>query len=137
MGALAKKVEREPDREALLALLRSVSDELYALVSEIMRLGEALSSDELAGDRNRRICDLQSFDLLAQTALAQSRLLQGIERGLAADGRNGFDGETIRSLIDAVPFHKARQRLASAYRGLHDEPALSLPWDDAGEPDWF
>jgi len=136
MSALAKK-ECEPDREALLALLRSVSDELYALVSEIMRLGESLSSDELAGDRGRRICDLQSFDLLAQTALAQSRLLQGIERGLADDGKHGADDETIRSLIEAVPFHKARQRLASAYRGSHDESAVSLPWDDAGEPDWF
>jgi hypothetical protein len=127
---------REVNHDALLALLRSVSDELYALVCEIVRLGESLSADELEGDKNRRICDLQSFDLLAQTALAQARLLQGIECGLA--GRPDCSSQNIRLLIDDVPFHKARQRLTTAFSGANNEPTPpELPWEDAGGLDWF
>jgi hypothetical protein len=129
----------EADREALLALLRSVSDELYGLVCEIVRLGESLSADELEGDKNRRICDLQSFDLLAQTALAQARLLQGIEQGIA--GRQDGNARSIKLLIADVPFHKARQRLSAAYEGEKEGAAegaqSQLPWDDAGGLDWF
>ena len=129
--------KRENDNEALLALLRSVSDELYGLVCEIVRLGESLSADELEGDQNRRICDLQSFDLLAQTALAQARLLQGIERGIA--GRHDVNARGIQLLIDDVPFHKARQRLTAAFEGGAETKADApdLPWDDAGGLDWF
>ena len=127
----------EDDREALLALLRSVSDELYGLVCEIVRLGESLSADELEGDKNRRICDLQSFDLLAQTALAQARLLQGIERGIA--GQHDVNANSIQLLIEDVPFHKARQRLSAAFagEGKSGSGAPDLPWDDAGGLDWF
>ena len=125
----------EIDQEALLALLRSVSDELYALVCEIVRLGESLSADELEGDRNRRICDMQAFDLLAQSALAQARLLQGIERGLV-EHSEGI-AKVITLLIEDVPFHKARQRLSSAYAGESKPEQSQLPWDDAGGLDWF
>jgi len=127
------------NQEALLALLRSVSDELYGLVCEIVRLGESLSADELEADHDRRICDLQSFDLLAQTALAQARLLQGIEQGIA--GRQDGNDRGIKLLIADVPFHKARQRLLAAYQGTggkSGEPDSQLPWEeDAGGLDWF
>lgn len=120
---------------ALLALLNSVADELYALVCEIVRLGESLSADELSADKARRICDLQSFDLLAQSALAQARLLKGIEQALSAD-----NGETVSKrivmMIEDVPFHKARQRLYSAYVG-GDKTIEDLPWDGTGDLDWF
>lgn len=122
------------DREALLALLRSVSDELYSLVCDIVRLGESLSSDEVDGDKNQRVRDLQAFDLLAQSALAQSRLLQGIERALAGRGEDG--GKSISLLIDDVPFHKVRQRLSTAYAG--NKPVAAEPhWNNSGGLDWF
>lgn len=122
------------DRDALLALLRSVSDELYSLVCDIVRLGESLSADEVEGDRSQRVRDLQAFDLLAQSALAQSRLLQGIEQALA--GRSGEGDKSISLLIDDVPFHKVRQRLSTAYAG--NEPVEAEPhWDSSGGLDWF
>jgi hypothetical protein len=121
------------DRDALLALLRSVSDELYSLVCDIVRLGESLSADEVDGDRRQRVQDLQAFDLLAQSALAQARLLQGIERGLVG-GKN--EGKNISLLIGDVPFHKVRQRLSSAYSGKGRMPA-EAHWDDSGSLDLF
>jgi hypothetical protein len=121
---------------ALLALLNSVADELYAQVCEIVRLGESLSADELGGDRNRRICDLQTFDLLAQNALAQARLLKGIERELAEGGSQTIS-ESIVMMIEDVPFHKARQRLYTAYVGGNDSKVGEMPWDGAGALDWF
>jgi len=129
----AKSVGKE--QEALLALLSSVADELYALVCEIVRLGESLSADELGADKSRRICDLQTFDLLAQSALAQARLLKGIERGLAGS----YDGaaKSIALMIEDVPFHKIRQRLYSAYAGKDKLKSTELPWDGSGDLDWF
>lgn len=123
------------DQAALLALLSSVADELYALVCEIVRLGEALSSDEVDGVRSRHICDLQSFDLLAQSALAQARLLKGIEQGLSDEGRDA--AQNILLMIEDVPFHKIRQRLYSAYTGKDKPEAAEVPWDGTGDLDWF
>jgi|GEM_PF-1115615 hypothetical protein len=124
------------DQEALLALLRSVSDELYSLVCDIVRLGESLSADEVDGDRSQRVRDLQSFDLLAQSALAQARLLQGIERGLGGHGVDEGKGKSISMLIGDVPFHKVRERLTSAYSGMGREQEESH-WEDSGSLDWF
>lgn len=123
------------DQKALLALLGSVADELYTLVCEIVRLGETLSSDEMDGDKASRICDLQSFDLLAQSALAQARLLKGIERGLSDEGREAV--KNIIVLIEDVPFHKIRQRLYSAYTGKDKPDSVDLAWDETGDLDWF
>ena len=126
---------QEDEQKALLALLGSVADELYTLVCEIVRLGESLSSDEMDGDKTRRICDLQSFDLLSQSALAQARLLKGIERGLSDEGREA--AKSIVVMIEDVPFHKIRQRLYSAYTGKDKPDAVDLPWDETGDLDWF
>lgn len=121
---------------ALMALLNSVADELYALVCEIVRLGESLSADEVGGDKARRICDLQSFDLLAQSALAQARLLKGIERAMSNSEAEAVSRQ-ILLMIEDVPFHKARQRLYSAYVGAQEGKLAELPWDGAGDLDWF
>lgn len=123
------------DQAALLALLGSVADELYALVCEIVRLGESLSSGEFVGDRSQHICDLQSFDLLAQSALAQARLLKGIEQGLSEDAREAT--QNILLMIEDVPFHKIRQRLYSAYTGKDKQENAEMPWDGTGDLDWF
>lgn len=129
-------VDGEPSRAALLALLNSVADEIYGLVCEIVRLGESLSADEIGDDRNRRICDLQSFDLLAQSALAQARLLKGIERALS-DGESDAISKRIVMMIEDVPFHKARQRLYAAYVGDADPDGAELSWNGSGDLDWF
>jgi hypothetical protein len=125
----------EKEHAALLGLLDSVADELYALVCEIVRLGESLSSDELEGDKGVRIRDLQTFDLLAQSALAQARLLKGIERGLAERGESVSKNITL--MIEDVPFHNIRQRLYSAYTGNTKPEATDEVWDESGDLDWF
>lgn len=128
--------DRDESQDSLLALLSSVADELYVLVCEIVRLGESLSADEVGGDRARRICDLQSFDLLAQSALAQARLLKGIERALSS-GDAGSVSKRIVMMIEDIPFHKARLRLYAAYAGNENPGKADRPWGGDGDLDWF
>lgn len=123
------------DQTALLNLLTAISDEMYELVCEIVRLGEALSAEELAGGKSQRISDMQAFDLLAQSALAQSRLIKGVERGLAEGSSDAM--KNIVRMIEDVPFHKIRKRLYIAFTGKEKPESLDLPWEEAGDLDWF
>jgi hypothetical protein len=111
---------------ALLALLRTVSDEVYSLACDIISLGESLSLEQGAGSVSRQMRNLQSFDPLGQRAFAQARLLHGIERILvdrAVDWKARVD-----ALIQTVPFHAERQRLSAALQGQeivepHQDPS--------------
>lgn len=129
--------KRIVDIALLHALLRAVADELYALVCEMERVGDSLSSYETSQDSlsSRRIGDLQTFDLLAQSARALSRLIREIERNLG----NPDDAaeKAILLMIEDVPFHEVRQRLYSAFAGREKKGDANLSWDAGGDLDWF
>ena len=121
------------EQEALLVLLRSIADEIYALVCDMVRLGESLSAEENP-DTASRLRDLQSFDLLTQSALSQARLLQALECSLSKKCDDGI--ETVAKLIEEVPFHKVRQRLSAAFHENKASPA-EPHWVEGGGLDWF
>jgi len=112
-SAVSQKNPEEFD--AVLALLRTMYDEAFAIGWDIINLGDELSS-ELDSIRDaRHVRDLQSFDLIGQRAIAQARLLQGLERLLSA---HTVDYKTcIDALIRDVPFEAERRRLFAALRG--------------------
>ncbi len=132
MGAQHKPRPAEPD-EAALSLMRTLCEEMHLLACEIVQLGESLS-EEYAEQPGMRMRDLQSFDMISQNAVAQARLLKGLERRLS--GITAADEPDIDALIEAVPFLEVRRRLLAAYRGpeaVCASPA-SAPADDA---DWL
>lgn len=128
---------RTTDEGLLLSLLRAVADELYALVCEMERVGDSLSSCEISHDASssRRIGDLQTFDLLAQSARALARLIREIERNLGRPEGNAE--KSIVLMIEDVPFHEVRQRLYSAFAGRQKKGDVDLSWDEGGDLDWF
>ena len=108
------RAEFDP-QETLLALLRAVCDEVYSLGCDVISLGDTVTNGLSAEPGAKQICDLQSFDLIGQRAIAQARLLQGIEQLLSSDEHDHFG--RVDALIEAVPFHAERQRLfAACYR---------------------
>ncbi len=108
--------DRSDDYDALLALLRTVCDEMYSLSCDIVSLGNALSGDHESG-KTPQIRDIQSFDLIGQRAFAQAGLLQGIEQLLS--GHADDWKARVEALIAVVPFYRERERLLAAFR-RHD-----------------
>lgn len=120
--------------DALLAVLRSVCSEAHSLAFDITALGETLSSDRQPKAGSELFQDLQSFDPLSQRALAMARLLHGIERLLSsqeADWRTRAE-----ALIQAVPFHAERERLAAALQG-REAAVLNTGTNNDEGLDWF
>lgn len=118
--------------EALLAVLRSVCTDAHSLAIDIAALGEALSGRREAQSESLR--DLQYFDPLSQRALAMARLLHGIERLLSSQSADWQ--ARAEALIQAVPFHAERERLAAALHGrevIRVESRVS----NVEELDWF
>jgi hypothetical protein len=105
------------DRAALFALLRAVCDEIHSLGCDIVSLGDVLSGPTSDAHSTKRTRDLQAFDAIGQRAIAQARLLQGLERMLS--GAEIQTGDGIDRLIECVPFHAERCRLFAAFRGQH------------------
>src|ERR1700761_9618106 len=101
----------QPD-EAVLSLMRTLCEEMHLLACEIVQLGESLS-DEYAEQPAMRMRDLQSFDMISQNAVAQARLLKGVERRLS--GLAPPDNPDITALIEAVPFQDVRRRLLASF----------------------
>lgn len=120
-------------RAALLALLRSISEELHLIACEVVELGEVLSGEHSAAESDMRMRKLQSFDLIGQHVIAQARLLRGLERRLSQDQSGDHDG--LDSLIEAVPFHQVRQRLFAAFGGR--DTAAAPPAGNSDDTDWF
>lgn len=120
-------------REQALRLLRAVSAEMAALSQDIVRLGEALSDEMVAIKKTGRMHDLQSFDLIAQSAQSHAELLHKLIDAMSETDE--CEPSFLASLIDLIPFHGVRDRLTAALEGRashRDEP--ELPGDDA---DWF
>lgn len=123
-----------PDtRDQALRLLRAVSGEMAALSQDIVRLGEALSGEMLAIKKTGRMHDLQSFDLIAQSAQSHAELLHKLIDAMSETDE--CEPSFLASLIELIPFHGVRGRLTAALEGKtsHHEVSAS-PSDDA---DWF
>lgn len=110
-----KSNERCDRFDAALALLRTVCDELHCLAYDIAHLGESLTSKDATGSPLGMTPELQFFDPFSQRALAQARLLRGIECLLAGKQKDWM--ADVDALIQAVPFHENRQRLFAAIQG--------------------
>ena len=129
-----ERSEEQPD-ERIVELLHVITEEIYAVASDIVRLGEQLSADIEDVEKGGRISDMQAFDLIGQNTLAQARLLQEIGRRLAADDRQGI--ATLVALIEAVPFHRSRQRLGAVLTGAERGNATQEDAADEEDTDWF
>lgn len=114
-----------------LRLLRAVSAEIAALSQDIARLGEALSGEMLAVRETGRMHDLQSFDLIAQSAQSHAQLLHEMIDALSRSD----EPRSLESLIQIIPFHGARGRLSAALNGQEPEEHDSETLD--GGADWF
>ena len=106
--------------------MRVVCEEVHGLALEIAGLGDLLSEKPDAS------AALQSFDALSQRALAQARLLAGLQR--AFQGEDAQWRSRIDALIAAVPFHADRMRLSSA---LQPAQGGDMPAADGGGIEWF
>lgn len=131
----APKIEvRRDDEGALLSLLRSICDELQLIAWEVVQLGDALSGEEHVPRTPESQRVLQSFDLIGQHALAQARLLRGVEMHLS--GHETAELRHIDDLIEAVPFETVRRRLSAAYCG-DDGTTGENGSNQHGDIDWF
>lgn len=120
-------------REQTLRLLRGVSSEMAALSQDILRLGEALSGEMLAIRQTGRMYDLQSFDLIAQSAQSHAQLLHELIEAMSRT--EGCDLSDLEKLIQIIPFHGVRGRLSAALNGRSlQEGDVNAPDDDA---EWF
>ncbi|MGB8364288.1 MAG: hypothetical protein ACLQUZ_16010 [Rhizomicrobium sp.] len=120
-------------REQTLRLLRAVSAEMSDLSQDIVRLGEALSGEILAIKQTGRLHDLQSFDLIAQSAQSHAQLLHKLIDTMSH--AEGCSPSGLESLIETIPFHRVRGRLNAALKGQAGEvEKADAPGDDA---DWF
>jgi len=118
-------------RDRTLRLLRAVSTELGALSQDIVRLGEALSGEMLAIKETGRMHDLQSFDLIAQSAQSHAQLLHALINTMSEPETRS----TLESLIEIIPFHVVRGRLNAALNGEMLQAADEGASDDGA--DWF
>lgn len=116
----------------LSRLLSVISDELTHLATEMVKLGELLSRDALEQKQAPPTYDLQSFDIVSQTAQAQARLLKRL-----AEGDAGPSGVGISALIEEVPFAQMRRRLHGASNGTPPEQDGKLPEEDDTQVSWF
>ena len=119
--------------EAVLSLMRTLCEEMHLLACEIVQLGETLS-EEYAEQPTMRMRDLQSFDMISQNAVAQARLLKGVERRLS--GLTTPGDPDITALIEAVPFLDVRRRLLASFHGP-DAVGASPASAPAGDADWL
>jgi hypothetical protein len=125
---------RSESADALLAVLRLICEEVHTLAFDVTGLGETLSADGKPEAAGEPAYGLQAFDLLGQRLLAQARLLHGIEQLLA---RPASDWRvSAEAMIQAVPFHAQRQRLAAALKGQRIDLS-DIPASDGGGADWF
>ena len=122
---------QEETRERTLRLLRAVSDELGALSQDIVRLGEALSGEMLAIRRTGRMHDLQSFDLIAQSAQSHAQLLHALINTMSQSEA----AASLETLIEIIPFHGVRGRLNAALNGEMQQASGEDASDDGA--DWF
>jgi hypothetical protein len=131
----AEKSHEQSDRvDALLAFLRLICEELQSLAFDIANLGEILSGDGEPEVEKNPTYELQAFDLLSQRVLAQARLLHGVEH---LHSRQTSDWKArADALIQAVPFHAQRQRLAAALEG-HQFSAVDANVSGSGGLDLF
>lgn len=130
---LPRNAHDQADRvEALLAVLRSVCADAHSLAIDIAALGEALSGRR--APQSELLQDLQYFDPLTQRALAMARLLHGIERLLSSQPPDWR--ARAEALIQAVPFHAERERLAAALHG-REVICVESCVSNVEELDWF
>jgi hypothetical protein len=98
----------------------------------MVKLGELLSRDALDQEQAPPTYDLQTFDIVSQTAQAQARLLKRL-----AEGEAGPGGAGLPALIDEVPFAHMRRRLHNASGGEAAEQDNPTPEQDDTEVSWF
>lgn len=122
----------ENARNGLGDLLHAIGEELHVLACEIVALGEHFSRDVGPETSAERMRALQAFDTLGQQALAQSRLLSGVERCMA--GRE--DKKSVVELIAGVPVHAVRNRLMAIATG-HISAVVRHGAEADGDIDWF
>ncbi len=120
-------------RDRTLRLLRAVSTEMSDLSQDIVRLGEALSSEILAIKQTGRLHDLQSFDLIAQSAQSHAELLHKLIDTMAH--AEECEPSRLESLIEIIPFHVVRGRLSAALKGQAAQARTADVPDDGA--DWF
>ncbi len=120
-------------RQQTLRLLRAVSTEISELSQDIIHLGEALSGEMLAIKQTGHMHDLQSFDLIAQSARSHAQLLHELIDAMSYAGE--CEPSRLETLIQIIPFHGARGRLNAALKG---KTALEEKADVCGDDaDWF
>ena len=120
------------DRASLLALLRSISEELHLIACEVVQLGEALSGEVEASRPDRHMRELQSFDMIGQHVIAQARLLRGRAPSFGTCERQRR-GHAQPDPGRAVP--PCAQRLFAAFDGSGDAGAAAQNKTD--DTDWF
>jgi hypothetical protein len=125
--------EPADSREQAFRLLRAVSVEMAALSQDIVRLGEALSGEMVAIRQSGGMQDLQSFDLIAQSAQSHAQLLHELIDTMSHNGE--CEPSRLEALIQIIPFHGVRGRLSAAIKGLTMHGIeVAAPDNDA---DWF
>lgn len=133
MRAPIKGVAVEAPALAVVPVMIAASEEVHLLAIQITELGETLSQN-CGTSMSPSLCQqLQSFDTLSQRAIAYARLLRGVAQLLAGEVEDEQD--YIRSLVEAIPFERDRQRLAYAAGLTTDMPEPHAYC--SGDPEWL
>lgn len=117
---------------ALSRLLAVMADELVRTAEYVIQVGERLSSDAAKQERTQLSCDLQAFDIFAQTARSQAALLKRLAQGNLAEAAAPA---LLSSMIEDVPFAAIRQRLNQAVQ-LEENENTEHEADDT-QVTWF
>lgn len=132
-GVLPHTQDCDSTREHVAQLLRGFATEASTLGEEITRVGDAISGAAVASEDVTRMVEFQFFDLLAQNAHAQARVMARMAELLLSGSHTG--GAEMREVLADMPIVAVKARLHQA-AGLepetHGSPASGEPdlWGD-------